>query len=373
MNVIYVLPKENYFSEGPRGRVSHARGVADGLALQGVNVTVISGPQAKDHFREANVIEVGASKNWLAALFTEIQTQLMDASRPTTVITRYSSSNGYRFLSLFRKHPDVQWCFEVNSLMYHNRPSMPRILRKLALRVESAIVSKADCLYLVSQGLKRDISGSDGGERFFVVPNGGPPPISIGSKRMDRPFRFVYFGVLQAYYNFDTVVDGFLAARARGLDAELHVFGYGPQLAALEEMAQGQDSIIAHGRYDLQRLTNEELSTLDSALVLPYASADINDVGSPIKMFEYMATGLPIIASGSGGVEETLEHEKSALLVSSSDSEQWAEAMLRMRADAKLRAQLSAFLRENYASHTWQSRMAGLYAHITDIHARSNA
>ena len=41
--ILYILPKKNYFSQGDRGRVSHALGVAEGLSQIDHDVTVLSG------------------------------------------------------------------------------------------------------------------------------------------------------------------------------------------------------------------------------------------------------------------------------------------------------------------------------------------
>ena len=41
--ILYILPKKDYFSQGDRGRVSHALGVAEGLSQIDHAVTVLSG------------------------------------------------------------------------------------------------------------------------------------------------------------------------------------------------------------------------------------------------------------------------------------------------------------------------------------------
>ena len=41
--ILYVLPKSNYFSQGSRGRVTHALGITSGLLANGVSVHLLSG------------------------------------------------------------------------------------------------------------------------------------------------------------------------------------------------------------------------------------------------------------------------------------------------------------------------------------------
>jgi glycosyltransferase involved in cell wall biosynthesis len=77
--------------------------------------------------------------------------------------------------------------------------------------------------------------------------------------------------------------------------------------------------------------------------------------GSPTKLFEYMATGRPIVASAVGQIAEVLQHDHSALLVPPDDPEALAAAILCLVDDACLRARLGKAARQAAVErHTWR-------------------
>ena len=77
---------------------------------------------------------------------------------------------------------------------------------------------------------------------------------------------------------------------------------------------------------------------------------------SPIKMFEAMAAGRPIIASDLPTIREVLAHEKTALLVSPNDLRGWREAVARLKTDRVLAAKLASAARNEASRYSWKSR-----------------
>jgi glycosyltransferase involved in cell wall biosynthesis len=77
--------------------------------------------------------------------------------------------------------------------------------------------------------------------------------------------------------------------------------------------------------------------------------------GSPTKLFEYMASGRPIVASSIGQIAEVLRDEHTALLVPPDDADALSAAIVRLVDDACLRTQLGGAAREAAVTrHTWR-------------------
>jgi glycosyltransferase involved in cell wall biosynthesis len=94
-----------------------------------------------------------------------------------------------------------------------------------------------------------------------------------------------------------------------------------------------------------------------SMLVLPNTSTAISErYTSPLKLFEYLWTGLPIVASDLPAIREVLTHGTTALLVRPGDPEALSAALRTLAADASLAASLGTAARALAPDFTWSRR-----------------
>ncbi len=78
---------------------------------------------------------------------------------------------------------------------------------------------------------------------------------------------------------------------------------------------------------------------------------------SPLKLFEYMAAGRPVIASDLPSVREVVAHDESALLIGPANVDDLAAAVRRLRDDPALRERLGSAAQKIVMDHyTWASR-----------------
>ena len=86
------------------------------------------------------------------------------------------------------------------------------------------------------------------------------------------------------------------------------------------------------------------------------APAIANFYFSPLKLFEYMAAALPIVASDIGQISDVIRHGDNGLLCAPDDPVALASALDRLRCDESLRIRLGASARATVLrSHTWES------------------
>ena len=96
------------------------------------------------------------------------------------------------------------------------------------------------------------------------------------------------------------------------------------------------------------------MASMDAA-VAPYPEQK-NFYFSPLKVYEYMAAGLPVVASRVGQVEELIAGGENRLLVSPGDPASLAVALHWLRRDPRLRSQLGEAARETvFQHHTWDA------------------
>jgi glycosyltransferase involved in cell wall biosynthesis len=92
-------------------------------------------------------------------------------------------------------------------------------------------------------------------------------------------------------------------------------------------------------------------------LVLPNpASAISTRFTSPLKLFEYMAAGRPIVASDLPSIREVLRHEENALLVEPGNPSALAAGVRRLLDDRALADRLSSAALADVQDYSWNRR-----------------
>lgn len=88
---------------------------------------------------------------------------------------------------------------------------------------------------------------------------------------------------------------------------------------------------------------------------------------SPLKLFEYLALGKPVVASDLPSIREVVEDGKSALLFPAGVAEAMAQAVNGLLASPELRERLSQAARSVAADYTWAARAGRIAAFIRQV------
>src|SRR5262249_4365696 len=142
----------------------------------------------------------------------------------------------------------------------------------------------------------------------------------------------------------------------RNLDVRLLIVGGGPERSHLEAAVAARglsEAVVFTGAVAPHQIPGL-LASMDVA-VAPYPKL-ANFYFSPLKVYEYMAAGLPIVASRIGQLAELLRHEETGLLCPPGDSRALAAALERLHRDLALRKRLGAAARATaFEKHTWDA------------------
>ncbi|MEK7179313.1 MAG: glycosyltransferase, partial [Patescibacteria group bacterium] len=95
----------------------------------------------------------------------------------------------------------------------------------------------------------------------------------------------------------------------------------------------------------------------------PRSTYSRNDT-SPIKLFEYMASGRPIVASSLPSIREIL-NEQNAFLVQPDNPEDLKRGIEKALGDAAVARQCAARAREDVRPYTWEKRAEAMLGFIT--------
>lgn len=85
-----------------------------------------------------------------------------------------------------------------------------------------------------------------------------------------------------------------------------------------------------------------------------------------MKVYEYLAAGLPVVASRVGAIPGVLAGTGAAILTDPADSADLTRALQRLIDDAELRATMGACARaEALTNHSWMRRCQQILAPVT--------
>ncbi|HEX7353044.1 glycosyltransferase family 4 protein [Brachybacterium sp.] len=207
--------------------------------------------------------------------------------------------------------------------------------------------------------------------RVVVTPNGvnttritpAPRPVTVAEADAapDAPVTVGFVGTLKPWHGTDVL----LRALARtGPRLRLDICGTGPQQEELERLA---DELGIADRVRFRGAVAPEhvpafLHGLDIA-VAPYPAGE--HYFSPLKVYEYLAAGLPTIASAIGTLPDLLVGGELGVLVEPGDVAELADALDELAADPAHRAHLAAAARAAAVrEHDWRIRCRALLARL---------
>lgn len=234
--------------------------------------------------------------------------------------------------------------------------------------LEHRLVRDADRVVAVSSALERWLveDGVDAG-RILVLPNAVDPtrfqPARAGT-RGDGSAVVGFLGTLKPWHDVDSLVRAVALLARAGTRIRLRVVGDGPERPALEALARAEGvsasfvGVVAHGDVPAY------LATFDAAAV-PYGPAD-GFYFSPLKLFECLAAGRPVVAADIGDVGHCVRHGRTGLLYPPGDVAALARALLALLVDPIRSAALAAAGREHVLRHhTWRSNATAVVGAVT--------
>ena len=205
-------------------------------------------------------------------------------------------------------------------------------------------------------------------DSIHVAPDGADPVPADTPPLLERTGSRVvvgYAGQLFAGRGIELIAA--LAERLPGID--FHVAGgFDADVAAWRARAANLPNLTFHGHLPAAD-TAGFLQSVELALA-PYQqrvtildSGDSSHWMSPLKLFEYMASGAAIVASDLPAIRTVLRDGETAMLRPPADAAAWAAAIERLAADPALRARLGAAARtELESAYTWDRRAADILA-----------
>jgi glycosyltransferase involved in cell wall biosynthesis len=354
---------------GTKGGSTHVTAVAEGLAALGHDMHVLVTP-GDGRFPEGAVDWIPMSPplgvNQLRWMRSGAVGAIVDRLKPDVIMERYYNFGGEAILHARRT--GARAVLEVNAPAIDHPGSA------------KALIDRALIVRPMQRCRERLCAAAD----IIVTPNAAVLPPGTPSSRIleiewgadtdrfrpssnERPSDrvvAVFAGAFRSWHGAIQLARAIRQLRERGNHEISALFiGDGPELPAVRQATAGLSGVVFTGA-----LPHEQMPAALAGAHIGVAPFDIAahkplSLGfywSPLKMFEYMASGLPVVAPAVARIPRLVEHGREGLLYDPKDGCALAR-VLEQLTDHELRARLGAAARERAVrEYSWKAHCEAL-------------
>jgi len=294
----------------------------------------------------------------------------------------YERNSLYRFgIAMACKRLRIPYIlyFEADDILEHDLMKKPinGLLRIFARRAIKYNLGTADRVICVSEPLKAHLTKNwkVAAEKIVVFPNVAdvdrfrPDPDARKEVRtslgiQDVPL-ILFVGNFYEWHDVATLLRAFVEVLKDYPNALVMFVGDGTKRKAMERLANelGIDRSVIFTGMVAHKDVPRYMASADIAVV-PYPLLEQDIWLSPLKLFEYMATGNAIIASDVGQLSEWICDARNGLLVPPGSISAMANGIKRLIRDPDFRARLGQSAREEAVQkHSWGNYLS----HLDDL------
>ena len=365
MKITYYIPHSSFFSESPYGRVTHAIGIVNGFVENDWEVEVIAESGILNFTdRIDSRVKITPIKPY--SYFEHIKllgrcNKLVNGSEyflyRKTVFGLFWIMI-FRLLTILRKFDILS---EVNGFIFdYNQTFKDRkVLIALSELLHKVILRFDDYIYVVNEDIKSILSKGFMGvksDKILAIHNGGPKPnyIDFDQKNFNE-IHFVFFGILADYNELDLFIDSI----APHSNMHLDIVGFGPEEDRLKQKSIDNQNITFYGKRTFQEFVDLVNSwTTPVVGIVPMNMGNKLGSLSPIKAFDYMSLGMPILYSDSC-LGDVLISGVHGLCYETGKIKSLESAIGQISKKENYMIYVNN-VKEEYIKHTWKSRMKEL-------------
>jgi len=390
LRIAYISADRGVVANGSTGSAVHVRELATALATRGHRITLLaanSDPSGDalswptiDLSREAGLedLRIAIAKSLRAAerppeIAAEVYSLLLNQP-----LSRHLALNKFDLIyerqSLWSlggldhaRRTGIPFFLEVNAPLLLQQQEYREIeLKEVAEAIESKLFREADRVLVTSPALSNYAHQRGASRRSIrVVPCGASHAMFTDPQRQaanGSTFVIGFLGSLKPWHGIDLLLEAFLELRSMSDCYRLLIVGSGPLLAHIEEFRHRHDfeSVITLSGSVAHEQVPSLLAQMDVG-VAPYPPLT-PFYFSPLKVWEYAASGVPIVASASGDLPTRFPHRVAALLHPPGSVRKLVAHIERIRRSPELGQRLARRARRVAKLHTWERLAARIEA-----------
>jgi glycosyltransferase involved in cell wall biosynthesis len=255
---------------------------------------------------------------------------------------------------IYDAHEDLPKQIYTKTWIY---PTWRSVISKVVHYIEKRLAKRLSAVIVTTESIQDQFEGI---QRVTVIKN-YPLPMSPVRREEDKVQRILYVGgisYLRGYKEMIQMMDHIPTE----LQAQLHLIGplqhISPEDREVEKLREKR--IILHGRIPFAEV-ERWLAKAKVGLVCLHPTENYRE-SLPIKMFEYMAAGLPFVATHFPLWQEIVHTSGCGFTVDPLNPKEMAEKVGQLLTDATLREQMSRAGRIAYeAIYNWETEEKKLF------------
>jgi glycosyltransferase involved in cell wall biosynthesis len=218
----------------------------------------------------------------------------------------------------------IPWILETSGLYYYEarveRKSI--VLIGIAKLIELNAYRRCDVLICVTEALK-DLVVREAGispKKILVIPNGVDcirfDPEAVSPERIFPGPTIGFVSALVRWHRLDILLEALGDLHDSGINVNLVVAGDGPMRVEWEQLAENKG--LGNSVKFLGHISWDEIPKLIAGFDLGYVGNAKMDIGvmyhSPLKMYEYMAMGKPVLAAENDDSRNMIVEKQNGFL-----------------------------------------------------------
>jgi glycosyltransferase involved in cell wall biosynthesis len=359
---------------GTLGGSVHVRAVAEGLAALGHEVHTLVGRGA-DAWPAGQVrwhdVEAPGGRAQFRLLARREVARIARSVEADLVIERYHNFGGEGMLAA--RAVGARYVLEVNAPVVDHPGSaksrLDRLLivqpmrrwRERQVRAADLIVSPSAQILpeWVPPGRVLEIEWGADTRRFHPEARG-----EVVWNREPGRMTVVFAGAFRAWHGAAQLVEAMRLLRSRGIaDVQAVLIGDGPERPAVRDAARGLDHVVFTGAVAHERMPGA-LAAADIGVapfdIERHPPLRLGFYWSPLKIFEYMASALPVVAPALPRLQSLVGHQVEGVLYAPATPAALADAIASLRdPDRRHRLGFAARARAE-REYSWQVHCAKL-------------
>lgn len=295
--------------------------------------------------------------------------------RVPTADLAYERFGSFQSLGRPFQRRGIPWVLETSGPFFHEakRERGTLVLTGPARRHELAAYRDCDLLVCVSETLRDwliEAGVSDG--HLTVAPNGvdihrfDPSPYAAVAPRSDE-LVVGFIGVVHAWQGLETLVEAVATLRAGSVPVVAQIVGDGPALEELRALAveRGVADAVRFGGRVPAGAVPAHIAGFDVGFSGHLPLLDGRMYHSPLKLYEYLAMGKPLIAADHAEARRLVKQTGAGHLFPAGDPDALA-AVLAAAADDLPAVRSAGWAMRSHvvAEHSWDRRVADLLAEV---------